>query len=120
MVILRAEETYEEEGYEGERGIILSDDGKWIGDYNVIFKGKTFYIHWLGIIHDEQGKGYGRQAFDQLVQRAKDERFLRIELQALGEKATTFWTHHGFKPVPGTQGSLLHRPVHVRQHRRRR
>ncbi len=107
---------------EDEDGYIFVN-GKYAGQYHVVYWERGWFeIRWLGLEQEFRGRGYGRQAFDRLSQKAKTKGQTSAYLEVRDDSAEAFWKSVGFELIPSTaimeKQALRHPGVYVRQHRR--
>lgn len=72
-------------GRRGDANYTLKDsNGKEIGELSLISKDKDVaYLDWITVYDDNRGKGYATDIINDLLQKAKDSGYSKVELNAL-------------------------------------
>lgn len=97
-------------GRRGDANYTLTDsNGKKIGELSLISKNsKTAYADWITIDESQRGKGYATDIINDLLVKAKDAGYSKVELNAL-KKPRPLYERLGFEYVDTSKLTIMDR-----------
>jgi GNAT superfamily N-acetyltransferase len=93
---LYSESSLREQFHKGQNFFLIMNDGKPIGYIAVEGDGKQFFMHKFYMEVEEQGKGYGKKIFNELLKLFPQLNTIELQVNRRNIKTVNFYFRVGF------------------------